>query len=211
MRIYAERPARAARQLLADVVALGWVVAWIVAGVTIHGLLLALQSPGRRLVTAGETVARTFDDAARTAGGIPFVGDDLARSLGSGTEAGASLAAAGQEHIDTIAALAVTAGTGIAVLGALPVVLVWLPARIRFARAAAAAVAAREIGPELLALRALTNRPVRELLAVVPDPVAAWRSADPHALDGFAELELRALGLRGRSRAPLPAGAETAD
>ncbi|MCU1630015.1 MAG: hypothetical protein JWP64_4964 [Pseudonocardia sp.] len=211
MRIYAERPARAARQLLADVVALGWVVAWIVAGVTIHGLLLALQSPARRLVTAGETVARTFDDAARTAGGIPFVGDDLARSLGSGTEAGASLAAAGQEHIDTIAALAVTAGTGIAVLGALPVVLVWLPARIRFARAAAAAVAAREIGPELLALRALTNRPVRELLAVVPDPVAAWRSADPHALDGFAELELRALGLRGRSRAPLPAGAETAD
>jgi hypothetical protein len=172
MRIYAERPDRAARQLLADVLALGWVVAWIVAGVTIHGLLLALQNPGRRLVTAGETVARTFDDAARTAGDVPFVGDDLARSLGSGAEAGASPAAAGHGHIDTIAALAVTAGNGIAVLGALPAVLVWLPARIRFAGAAAAA-AARKIGPELLALRAL--------------------------------------GLRGRPAAPLPAGAEAAD
>lgn len=211
MRIYAERPGRAARQLLADVLALGWVVVWIVAGVTIHGLLLALQGPGRTLATAGETVARTFDDAARTAGGVPFVGDDLARSLGSGTNAGASLAAAGQEQIDTIGALALGAGTGVAVLGALPVVLVWLPSRVRFARAAADAAAAREIGPELLALRALTNRPVRRLLAVAPDPVAAWRSDDANALEGFAELELRALGLRGRPRAPLPAVAEPAD
>ncbi|MCW0212197.1 MAG: hypothetical protein OJJ54_02480 [Pseudonocardia sp.] len=198
MRIYAERPGRAARQLLTDALALAWIVGWVVAGVTVHGLLLALQGPGRTLVTAGQAVARTFDDAARTAGGVPFVGDDLARSLGSGTDAGASLAAAGQNQIDTVAALAVGTGVGIAVLGALPVVLVWLPMRIRYARAATAGAAARETGPELLALRALTNRSVRRLLAVDPDPVAAWRAEDPTALAGLAELELRALGLRGR-------------
>jgi hypothetical protein len=52
--------------------------------------------------------------------------------------------------------------------------------------------------PALFALRALTNRPLRQLHRVHPDPARAWRAGDPAATAALAELELAALGLRPR-------------
>lgn len=196
MRLYAERPGRLARQVLGDALAVGWLVAVGIVAVTAYELLLALQAPARVLVDAGGGIRGAFDDAARTAAGVPFVGDDLAAALGRGTGAGASIAESGREQVETVATLALGTGVGIALVGALPVLLVWVPLRVRYARAAGSALALRDGGADLLALRALARRPVRTLRAVAPDPAAAWRRDDRAAVHGLAALELAALGLR---------------
>ncbi len=56
----------------------------------------------------------------------------------------------------------------------------------------------RLAGEELLALRALANRPLHELRRVAPDPVRAWRDGDADAIRALAHLELVADGVRWR-------------
>ena len=196
MRFYAERPLRAALQLLSDLVAVAWVTVCVLAARAAHDALLRLQAPARTMQDAGESIRGVFGEAARTASDMPFVGGDLARALGTGTDAGESLAAAGREQIETIASVAVGTEIGIVVLGAVPVLVLWLPLRLRYARAARSAIAARAVDTDLLALRAIARRPVPELLRVSPDPAAAWRRDDREAVHALATLELRSLGLR---------------
>ncbi|HZD02256.1 MAG TPA: hypothetical protein VFA46_19315 [Actinomycetes bacterium] len=77
------------------------------------------------------------------------------------------------------------------------VVAVWLPGRVRWIREASAAshlrrdAAATYLG--LLAIRAVANRPLRQLRQASLDPIADLRRGDYQAL---AAVELRALGLR---------------
>ncbi|TQM15755.1 hypothetical protein [Pseudonocardia kunmingensis] len=201
MRFYAERPARASLQLLADLLAVGWVVACVLVARAAHGLILRLQEPARAIAGAGDSIRGAFDDAARTASEVPFVGDDLARALATGTGAGDSLATAGQEQVEAVAAVALGTGVAVVLLGALPVLAVWLPLRLRYARLARSAVTARAVDTDLLALRAIARRPVRRLLEVSPDPAAAWRRDDRGVVRDLAALELRSLGLRA-SRTP---------
>ncbi|GAA1869092.1 hypothetical protein GCM10009836_57080 [Pseudonocardia ailaonensis] len=196
MRLYAERPARLTGQVLADVLAIAWAVVWILLGVAAHDLLLRLQGPGFTLVRAGESIRDAFDGAARGAGDVPLIGDRLAGAFGPGSDAGRTLVEAGQQQISVVGTVATGAGILIVVLGLLPVLAVWLPLRIRFARAA---TAARGASGEVLALRALAHRPVRQLNRVGTDPAAAWRTGDPEVVGALADLELKALGLRGIS------------
>jgi hypothetical protein len=201
MRIYAERLGRALLQLLADVGVLAWVVFVVQFARAARDVVLQLQGPAGRLAGAGDAIRGAFDNAADTASGVPFVGDDLARALGSGSTAGDSLSSSGRE----IAATAATAGTAVlaavVLLGVVPVVAVWFTLRVRWVRAAASARVARGADPDLLALQALTRRSTRRLLAVTPEPGAAWRGGDPDAVAALAAVELNALGLRaGRIR-----------
>lgn len=196
MRFYAERPGRAARQLLADALVLGWVALCVTVAVAAYELILLLQAPGRALVSAGDSIRGAFDRAASTAGGVPFVGDDLAGALGSGAGAGTSLADAGRQQVETVGAIALGTAIGVVVLLALPVVLVWLALRLRYARQAAAAVAVRDADPDLLALHALARVRVGALLAISPEPATAWRRGDRAVVHRLAALELYSLGLR---------------
>jgi hypothetical protein len=202
MRIYAERPTRAALQLLADLLAVGWIALCVYVAQMTQDLLLQLQEPARTLAGAGESIRGAFDDAARTASGVPFVGDDLARALGTGTGAGDSLAAAGNQQVEAIATFAFGTAVAIVVLGAMPVLMVWLPLRVRYARLTRSAVTARTVDTDLLALRAITRRPVRSLLKIAPDPAAAWRRDDRAVVRALAALELRSLGLRSPRTPP---------
>ena len=139
MRIYAERPGRVLLQLLADAGALAWVYFVVQFARAARDVVLQLQGPARRLVGAGDAIRGAFDSAAATAAGVPFVGDDLARALGTGSTAGDSLSSSGRE----IAATATTAGTAVlaavVLLGVVPVVAVWLTLRVRWVRAASSA------------------------------------------------------------------------
>ncbi|WP_300018158.1 hypothetical protein [Pseudonocardia sp.] len=202
MRPYAERPLRVLRQLLADALVVGWV--WFVVSVAlaVKALIDGLQGPAMTLTAAGEAVRGAFTDAANTARGVPFVGEDLARALGTGTGAGESLAAAGRDQVATVATAATGTAIGLVVLAAVPVVLVWLAVRVRWIRMAASARAVRDVDTDLLALRAMTRRPVRRLLAVSPDPAAAWRRDDRATMHRLAALELASLGLRSPERPP---------
>lgn len=202
MRPYAERPVRAAGQVLADVLVVAWVVLVVQVALAARDLVNALQGPGRTLSDAGASIRDAFGGAANTAGGVPFVGDDLARALGSGTGAGESLVAAGREQVAAVAAAATGTAVGIVLVGAAPVVLLWLTMRIRWMRAAGSARRVRDVDSDLLALRALTRAPVRALLTVSDDPAAAWRRDDRDVVRELAGLELAALGLRAPTRPP---------
>ena len=196
MRFYAERPVRVARQIVADVLAVAWVVVLVVVALAVRALLLKLQAPALALAQAGDTISSAFAGAARTAGAVPFVGGDLANALSGGTGAGTRIAAAGREQLDTIATVATGTAVAIVVLGAMPLLTIWLPLRIRYALKARAAVTVRDTDDDLLALRAMTRLPVRRLLRVTPDPAAAWRRGDTEAMRGLAALELASLGLK---------------
>ena len=200
MRPYAERPARVARQLLADVLALGWLTGFGFAAEQGHALMLRLQAPATGLTNAGTSISDAFADAARTAAKVPFVGAQLAAALDSGRAAGQSLAGVGEGQLSTIASLATGTAVLVAMVGTLPVLVLWLPLRVRYARLAGAAVACRERNPDLLALRALTSVPVRRLRAVTEDPASGWRRNDPDVVRALAALELRRLGLRAPRR-----------
>ena len=196
MRPYAERPARALLQVLADLIVVAWVVVVVKAATASRDLILQLQAPGVALTDAGNAVRTTFTDAANVAREVPFVGGALADALGMGTDAGTSLVGAGEEQIAAVATGAYWAMVGIIVIGALPTVLLWIAVRVRWMRAAASARAVRVVDTDLLALRALTRRPVRKLLKVCPDPASAWRHDDRGVVRSLAALELRSLGLK---------------
>lgn len=196
MRFYAERPGRAARQLLADLIALGWLagVGWMAE--QSRELMLQLRTPATGLTTAGTDIADAFAAAARTAVKVPFVGNQLAAALDTGRAAGQSLAGVGEQQLTTISMLATGTAGLVLLTGVMPALLLWLPLRIRYARLAGSAVASRERDLDLLALRALTGTSVRRLRAVTEDPASGWRRGDPEVVRKLAAVELRRLGLR---------------
>ena len=196
MRFYAERPLRVAQQLLADAAVIAWVYLVVIAARAAWGLIDQLQGPAGALTAAGQSVRDTYDGAARTASGIPLVGAELARALSVGTGAGESLTAAGQRQVQIIDTVGMWAAVAIVAFAAVPVVLLWLYVRVRYARTAEPAVDARARDMDLLALRALAHQPTRQLLRVSDDPAAAWRRDDTRVVRDLARLELRALGLR---------------
>jgi hypothetical protein len=104
--------------------------------------------------------------------------------------------------MEAIASVAFGTAVAIVVLGALPVLLTWLPLRLRYARQARSAATARTVDTDLLALRAITRLPVRRLLKIAPDPAAAWRRDDRPVVRALAALELRSLGLRSPRTPP---------
>lgn len=202
MRIYAEQRGRAARQLLADVLVLTWIVLIVEIARAAFTLIARLQAPGQGLSGVGKAIHDAFVDAARSAAKEPVIGRGLASAFDTGARAGNSLTPPGQAFSDTISTLAFGTAVAIVVIGALPPALVWLTLRIRWITAARSALAVRAVDIDLLALRALTRRPMRRLLNICPDPAAAWRRDDRAALRKLAALELRMLGLREPSQLP---------
>lgn len=199
-KVYAERPLRFLRQLLADVFVLAWIGGWIWLGHRVFQLIMKLAGPGHKVEDAGNGLADNLADLRSKADGIPLVGDKLGIPFGRAAEAARSLAAAGQSQQDVVHDLAWTLGWAVGVIPILLAVALWLPVRIRWMRAASAASRLRRQrgGVELLALRTLATAPLRRLAALPDDTMAKWRAGDPGTVDGLAALELRRLGLRTR-------------
>ena len=198
MKPYADVPPRLAWQIAADVIAVCWVVAWIVIALTVRGIILDLRGPGEALVDAGTSLQETFSGAADSASDIPLIGDALADALGRGTGTGDALVEAGTSQIERVESLAFWSMVVLIALPVLLVLLTWLPVRLRYAREAGAIVELMRRGThgDLLALRALTGRRVHRLARLHIDPAGAWRRADPDDIRALAELELADFGLR---------------
>ncbi|HEY4007352.1 MAG TPA: hypothetical protein VGM60_19515 [Pseudonocardia sp.] len=196
MKLYAELPGRAARQLLADVLALGWIAGFTWLAESTREEILRLRTPANALLNAGAAIGDAFAEAARTAARVPFFGAQLAAALRGGEAAGHSLSGVGAQQIGQISTLATTTGALVTLLGLMPPLALWLPLRVYYARTAGAAAAARAHDPDLLALRALTRVSVRRLHTVSEAPAASWRRSDPDVIRRLAGLELGRLGLR---------------
>jgi hypothetical protein len=195
---YAATPGRAIVQASADFIVLLWVVLWFLIGRLVHTAIDGFAAVGRSVESGSNGIAGNLDSAGNGAGRIPLVGDTVSKPLRAAGGAARDLAGAGHGLDQKATTLALVLALAVAIPPILAVVVPWLLLRLRFARrAGAAAELARTPGGErLLALRALTNRPMSRVLAVGADPVEGWRSGDPEIITRLATLELRAVGLK---------------
>ncbi len=198
MRWYAETPRRRTREVTADLLVAGWVIAWLLIGRFIHDVVSTLSAPAGPMRVAGDSLQARMLDVADRVTGVPLVGEDLQSPFAATASVGTNLVGAAdqlQSSVDRVALwLSLLAGgTPIAI-----VLSFYLVLRIRTARAATRMAHYRE-RPEmraLLALRALSNRSPRQLSQISPDPLGAWRDGDAGVIDALAALELRSAGLR---------------
>jgi hypothetical protein len=111
---------------------------------------------------------------------------------------GQTFAAAAHDQQQVVQQVAWWLGVLLAAVPIVMVLLLWLPPRLRWAREAAAAARLRDGRADLrlFALRAVANRPLRQLRRVTDDPAGALAAGD---YEGLAALELEALGLSTRS------------
>ena len=194
---YASRPVRLLGQIVSDVVVISWTVLWVWIGVAVYNAVAAVAEAGRRVESGATDLAGNLDSAGQRADRIPFIGDALSSPLSAAGGAAHDIAGAGQ-NLDTAASwLAWLLAFAVAGFPILALAMPWLALRLRFSlrKHRIVGLAATPAGVQLLALRALANRPLRRLASVSPDPVSARRREDAYAINGLAALELRAAGV----------------
>lgn len=198
MKVYSDFAARRTSQIVADSIAIAAIAVAIWLGATVFQLIKAFSRLGTDIENAGAGFRETMVQVGETLGGVPLIGGGIRVPFDEASGAGEALESAGQSAQIAVHQLAVGAGLATALLPILLILAVWLLPRIRFIRRATAAQRLVETGAptELLALRALGNRPVVELLKVDADVVGSWRRGDPRIVRELAALELKAAGVR---------------
>ena len=194
---YATTPARLTAQLLSDLLIAAWITVWVLVGMAVHHAIATFARVGTQVKDGATGISTNLGSAGDSADRIPLVGDTVAKPLRAASEAALDLAGAGQSLNSTATWLAVLLAIAVAGPPVLAVGMPWLFLRIRFFRRkwTVIALAQTPAGQQLLALRALANRPLRKLTEVNHDPVGAWRREDPTAVQGLAALELRSAGV----------------
>ncbi|HZS22773.1 MAG TPA: hypothetical protein VFA63_17530 [Pseudonocardiaceae bacterium] len=197
---YATRPGRLLAQLCSDIFVVLWTAAWVLVGVAVHAAVATIAGVGRQVNSGAHGIATNLQSAGHSAERIPLVGGAVSKPLTAASDAALDIAGAGHNLDTTASWLAVLLALAVAAPPILAVVMPWLFLRLRFFRRkwTVTALAATPAGEQLLALRALANRPLRRLTAVDADPVGAWRREDPVTIAGLAALELRSAGLQTR-------------
>jgi hypothetical protein len=197
---YATTPTRLLAQLISDIVVIAWTTIWVLVGMAVHSAVATIAEFGRQVESGANGIAGNLDSAGDGAGRVPFIGDALSSPLTGAGEAARGIAGAGHNLDSTASWLAWLLALAVAAPPILALVMPWLFLRVRFFRRkwTAITLAATPAGEQLLALRALANRPLAKLAAISTDPVGAWRSQDPAAIHGLAALELRAAGVQRR-------------
>ncbi|MEV6394714.1 hypothetical protein AB0M39_08015 [Streptomyces sp. NPDC051907] len=200
MLLYAQTPARRSRQILADLIAVVLIAAAVWFALAVHGAIMLLAEPGRKVESSGEGLATALDDAGDTASRVPLVGDVLKKPFQSAADAGTGLADAGQSMQDVVSQVATLAALALIVVPVAFVLLLWLPLRVRWIRRSASLRRLLDApgGADLLALRALTGR-LGDLSAIPAPPgglADAWRRGDPQVVSDLSAIALRRAGLR---------------
>jgi hypothetical protein len=203
---YATTPARLTAQLISDTLVIAWIVVWVFIGMAVHHAIAIFAKVGTQVQDSANGISENLNSAGDSADNIPLVGGAVATPLRAASEAALDLAGAGQSLNSTATWLAVLLAIAVAAPPILAVGMPWLFLRIRFFRRkwTVIALAQTPAGQQLLALRALANRPLRRLTEITPDPVGAWRHQDPAAVRGLAALELRSAGVARVRPSPAP-------
>jgi hypothetical protein len=198
---YATTPGRLLAQLISDIVLVVWAAVWVLVGMAVHAAITTIAEVGRQVQGGATGVAGNLNSAGDSVDDVPLVGEALSKPLRAASGAALDIAGAGQSLDTTASWLAWLLALAVAAPPILAVALPWLFLRVRFFRRkwTALALAATPAGEQLLALRALANRPLARLAEVSIDPVGAWRREDAIAIRGLANLELRSAGVARKS------------
>jgi hypothetical protein len=194
---YASRPHRLAFQIISDLVVISWTALWVWIGIAVYTAIAAIAEAGRRVETGANGVAGNLDSAGHSTSKVPLIGDALGKPLTAAAGAARDIAGAGHSIDTTASWLAVLLAIAVAAPPILALAMPWLFLRLRFflRKRTLIGLAATPSGVQLLALRALANRPLHRLSSINPDPVGAWRREDPLVIRGLAALELRSAGV----------------
>ncbi len=197
MKMYAETPARRTRQLVADLLVVGWVVLWIWAGQAVHAATQEVARPAERTQSAASGLADNLRGTGDSLGDIPLIGDSASAPLDDAAGNADDLAESSGNGVDAINALALQLGLAVALTPILVALGFYLPPRIDFVRDATAGQRFIDSGHDLdlFALRALAHQPLHRLAHISPDPAGAWRARDPRIVQQLAALEMRDVGL----------------
>ena len=204
MKLYAEIPLYRARQILIDAFVVAWVAVWVAIGRWITRLVENLAEPGRLIEAAGSDLAGAASTAGGRVDGVPVIGGYLASPFESLERVGRTLVDAGLAQQETVATLALWLGVLISGLAILFLLAPWAIRRTRWIREASALSRLRSdaSGLHMLALRAISARPLSELFAGCPDPAGAYSTGNYAPL---AALELKRMGLAsGRRHGVVP-------
>ncbi len=198
---YATTPGRLAAQLFSDFAIFLWSVIWLLVGTAVYDAISTIAEAGRQVEIGAHGIAGNLASAGQGAQHIPVVGDAVSQPLAAASAAALDIAGAGHSLDTTAGWLAVLLSLAVVAVPLLIVVIPWLFLRLRFFRRkwTVTGLAATPAGEQLLALRALTNRPPRKLAAISADPVGEWRHEDPATIRALAALELRAAGIALRA------------
>lgn len=194
---YATTPGRLLGQLISDIVIAVWVLIWLFVGMAVHAAVATIAQVGRQVEEGANGIADNLESAGDRTNDVPLIGDALRGPLNAAGEAALDIANAGHDLDTTASWLAWVLALAVASPPILAVAMPWVYLRVRFVRRkwTAITLAATPAGQQLLALRALANRPLAKLVSVDTDPVGAWRTQDVAAIRGLAALELRAAGI----------------
>lgn len=193
---YATTPGRLLAQLISDITVAVWTTLWMLVGLAVHDAISIIGEAAAKSKSARTGLPATWRPRART----PSVSRWWATrsATPSPPQARPPLTSPRGHNLDTTAGwLAVVLALAVAATPILAVAMPWLFLRLRFCRRkwTVTTLAATPAGRQLLALRALANRPPGKLAAVSTDPVGAWRREDPATMRALAALELRAAGI----------------
>ncbi len=199
---YSTRPMRLLAQLFSDITVSIWTAIWAFVGLAVHDAIALIGSAGRQIETGSRGIADNLASAGHGAQHIPLLGNAVSKPITAAADSALDIAGAGHSLHTTAGWLSVLLAVAVASPPILAVTMPWLFLRIRFFRRkwVVTALAGSPAGEQLLALRALTNRPPAKLVQISPDPVGAWRHEDFLTIRALAALELRSAGIRVRAR-----------
>src|ERR1700760_1310391 len=162
---YSTRPVRLLAQLFSDFAVVVWTAIWLLVGMAVYEAISTIAEAGRQVESGAHGIGGNLSSAGHGAQQIPLVGDAVSKPLTAASQAALDIAGAGHDLDTTASWLAVVLALAVAAPPTLGVVVPWLVLRIRFFRRkrTVSALAATAAGQQLLALRALTNRPLRQL------------------------------------------------
>ncbi len=175
-----------------------WIAVWVVLGVLVWHEIGAQAQLADDVIKVGGAVQDT-GKALGAVGGLPLVGGQIGGFADGIRTVGADVQSSGQNSLAAIHRTAVAAGLGAGILPAALVLLLYLPARLRWrrdVRAVAAGLRGAAGDPafeQYLARRAVDALSWEDLRAMTADPWAALAAGETRAL---ADAELERLGLR---------------